>query len=268
MKCPICGGKEKLFGKTKEFEIYKCKNCGFGWTQGAALQKGDYHRDDDYIKEESLFINIFQKRANLILNLSKPGKVLEVGCSTGILLSLLQAKGWDVTGVEISKPAAEIAKNRGIKVYEQKFEKIKFTEKYDCIIFNHTLEHLENPVQILEKTKSLLKPKGLLYIDLPNFDSLTAMIFRKKWTLLLPQEHLWHFTSKSFKLLMNKLDFKILLIERASGIWDYQRPIRGTLKSLVKFKKRFFRESFTAMPSLVLTKIGKGSDLMVIARKK
>ncbi len=268
MTCLICGSKQKVFSKVKHFTIYKCTNCGFGTTNGASVQNSDYHRDQIYIEEENLFKNIFQKRANKIAKVISGGKILEIGCSTGLLLSLLAEKGFEVFGVEISEKAATAAKEKGLKVYQQKFEKIEFSENFDGIIFNHTLEHIEEPIKALKKASSLLKPKGFLYIDLPNFDSLTAKLFKKRWPLLLPEEHLWHFSLKSLEIIFKQLDFKIVFTEKASGIWDYQKPIRGNLNSLIKLKKRFFREFLTAGLSLLVTKLGKGSDLMVIARKK
>lgn len=258
----------KRYGRKKGVEIFRCKNCGFGETKGIDIQPGAYHRDEVYIEEEELFRNIFQKRVRIINKLIKPGKVLEVGCSTGLFLYLLKEKGWQTTGIEISKLSAEAARRRGMEIIAQKFEKVDFSEKFDLIIFNHTLEHLEDPIGILRKVKRLLLPKGYLYIDLPNFGGFSAKLFRTKWSLLLPEEHLWHFTEKALKLLLKDLEFKIIYTNKSSGIWDYNNPHKGLYKSITGFKKRFFKEIFTAVPSLILSRMGKGSDLMVIARKK
>ena len=266
MNCPICKHKMLIFGKIQYYIIYRCSNCGFGLTSGTKLQKGDYHRDDTYKEEEKLFRNIFSKRVKIIDKLMKPGKVLEIGSSTGIFLSLLQEKGWQVRGVEPSRVAAKIAEARGIPVLAEGFEKIRLTEKYDLIILNHTLEHLEDPIGVTKKAKSFLTPKGYIFIDLPNFDSWSAKVMKKNWPLLLPQEHLWHFTEKSMKLLLK--DFRIVYVNKSSGIWDYGNPAKGLIQSLIGRKKRFFKEFFTAKPSWMLSKLGKGSDLMVIARKR
>jgi 2-polyprenyl-3-methyl-5-hydroxy-6-metoxy-1,4-benzoquinol methylase len=267
-RCPICQSTLKSFGKVRTIEILKCSKCGFGLTKNLKAQDSIYHRDETYINEDNLFKNIFQKRVNIIDKLIKPGKVLEVGCSTGLMLSLLKDRGWEVTGVEISKTAGEVAEKRGIKIYQQKFEKIKFDQKFDLIIFNHTLEHVEDFKTVLVKSRALLKPKGYLYVDLPNFGSFSAGLLKTKWPLLLPLEHLWHFNLKALIKLLQDLEFKIVFVNRSSGIWDYQNPTRGVLYSLTHFKKRFFKEFFTALPSLLVSKMSQGSDLMVIARKR
>lgn len=266
--CPICSDKSFLFAESKRFRIYKCKKCGFGFTYNLSEHLGEYHRDQEYLEEESLFKNIFEKRVKVISKLVKSGKVLEVGCSTGLLLSLLKNKGFEVIGIEISRKASEKAKQRGIKVFTTPYEKFLLNEKFDLIIFNHTLEHLKNPVEVLKKTKSLLKPKGFVYIDLPNFESLSAKIMKGRWELLLPEEHLWHFTEKSFKRLFKDLEFKTIYIEKTSGIWDFHNPVYELIISLKGMKKRFIKEFLTLLPSFFITKIGYGTDLMVLARRK
>ncbi len=265
--CLICGHDLEKFAEVESYTILKCSNCGFGQTEKLATQKGSYHRDKTYIEEENLFKNIFQKRVNKISTFKKNGKALEIGCSTGLMLSLLAQNGWEVLGVEISKEAVGVAKKRGLEVIEEKFEDAKLNKRFDLIIFNHTLEHLGNPKETLEKASALLSKEGLLYIDLPNFGALSAKIQKQNWPLLLPNEHLWHFTLKSLEIVLGEFGFKIVCVDRSSGILDYNNPLLGLIRSLFGFKKRFFREFLTAIPSWIVSKLGVGSDLMVISRK-
>lgn len=266
--CIICASSAYIFTKKENQIIYKCERCGFGFTDELIKQKGDYHRDDTYIIEEKLFKNIFSRRVNEAVKFIKTGKVLEIGCSTGLMLSLLEEKGFEVFGVELSKKAAEQALKKGIDVKVGFFEKINFKERFDLVVLNHTLEHMENPIEVLKKIKSILKPKGYLMIDLPNFGSPVAGILKNRWPHLLPDEHLWHFTQNSFERLFKKMDFKIVKISKASGIWDFGNPYKEIAQSFTGFKKRFIGNVSTLIPSLVMTKLNKGSDLLVIARKK
>lgn len=265
--CLICGHDLEKFAEVESYTILKCSNCGFGQTEKLAAQKCSYHRDKTYIEEENLFKNIFQKRVNKISAFKKSGKALEIGCSTGLMLSLLAQNDWEVLGVEISKGAVGVAKKRGLEIIEKKFEDAKLNKRFDLIIFNHTLEHLGNPKETLEKAYRLLSKDGLLYIDLPNFGGLSAKIQKGNWSLLLPDEHLWHFTIGSLEILLKNLGFKIIFVDCSSGVWDYGNPLLGIFQSLTNFKKRFFGEVLTAIPSWIVSKLGLGSDLMVIARK-
>lgn len=267
-KCLICG-KENIavFANLDGYSIRKCSNCGFGFTENTKLQTGEYHRDDQYVQEEELFRNIFQKRVDIITGLVKPGKALEVGCSTGLLLSLLKKAGWDVIGIEPSKQAAHVATKRGINVVIGTFEDARLTDKFDLVILNHVLEHVENPELVMEKSFKILNPKGVVLISLPNFDSLSAKIQKGNWPLLLPSEHLWHFTPTSLKFLLNKFGFTVFFEEESSGIWDLGNPLYGLWKSFISFKKRFFTELFTAIPDFIISKLKAGSGIIMLARK-
>lgn len=272
-KCPVCDSKNiEVYFTIKEYVIKKCSDCGLGATENTTLQSDAYHRDDQYIQEEELFRNIFQKRVNIVTKLLKPGKVLEVGCSTGLLLSLLQSEGWEVCGIEPSRKAAEVAIKRGINTVLGTFETIKFVEKFvekfDLIIFNHVLEHVENPKFFLKKCQDILNPNGTLLISLPNFNSVSARIQKKNWPLLLPSEHLWHFTPRSLKILLEKLNFQIIYEEEPSGIWDYGSPLYGLWQSFISCRKRFFIEFVTAVFDLLLTLFKSGSGIIVLARKR
>ena len=154
--CPICLSETEVFTALQGSNILKCINCGLGITENLKGQVSDYHRDESYIKEEKLFENIFQKRVNIMMEVVKPKTVLEIGCSTGLLLSLFVRKSCEVAGVELSKKATEVARSRGIEVILGDFLKVKIDKKFDLIIFNHTLEHVEDPVKFINQASAAL----------------------------------------------------------------------------------------------------------------
>lgn len=267
MSCLVCGGDLKEIGKLSNKRISKCSFCGLGQTDGLNGQKENYHRDETYIEEEQFFKNIFQKRLRRILKFKKSGTVLEVGCSTGIMLELLKNKGWETLGIEISQEAVVVARERGVQIINDKFEDVNLSKKFDLVIFNHSLEHLENPMKTLEKVSRLLSKGGIIYIDVPNFGGLSAKLQGTNWPLLLPEEHYWHFSYKSLEILLKKMGFKIIFADCSSGIWNVDNPVMEILHSFIYFKKRFFEEILTAVPSWVVSKLKLGSDLMIISRK-
>lgn len=265
--CPICQKPLIPFLVSSNLKILKCQGCGFGVTQALKAQQGQYHRDETYIQEETLFRNIFQKRVDILMKVVNPKSVLEVGCSTGLMLALFKEKGVQISGVEMSKKTAQVAKERGINIVVGDFLKSKIDQKFDLVVFNHTLEHVADLELFIKKSAKLILTGGFLYIDLPNFGSLSSKILKSYWPLFLPDEHLWHFTYRSLEILLQKNGFKPVFSEKASGIWDYKFPFYGLWLSLSNFKKRFFMELITAIPSLVTSKLQIGSDLMVIAKK-
>lgn len=119
-----------------------------------------------------------QKRINWILNkASACQKILDVGCSQGIISLLLAESGKNVTGIDIQQESIDFALGLLNTEYTSVSNRIIFlcmdfldfhsSEKYDCIIITEVLEHMEEPGLILEKASSLLKPEGKCIISTP-----------------------------------------------------------------------------------------------------
>jgi len=225
------------------------------------IENNNYHRDSDYVKYDSMFKNIFLKRVNLITKFVKKGRLLEIGSSTGIMLNLFKDLGWDVLGIEPSKSCRE-AWRKKLKVLNLQFEDAEIPKNYfDLVIMNHTLEHMEKPFEVLTKIKSLLKVNGILYVDVPNYGSLSSNILGNKWPYLLPNEHKHQFTKKSLADLIQKAGFKVIYWQSRSGIFEYSNP----LKELGR--KRFLIELFAFPYSLIATLLRMGDSMSFVAKK-
>jgi 2-polyprenyl-3-methyl-5-hydroxy-6-metoxy-1,4-benzoquinol methylase len=148
-------------------------------------------------------------------------RVLEFGCNIGETSLVLERNGCEVTGIEINRAAAEIAKNICKEVIIGDIEKDEVWEKiegkFDVIIFADILEHLRNPDKILKRTKKYLKEDGFLIISLPNIAnwrirlSLLFGRFEYKLTGILDETHLRFYTLKSAQELIQK-NYKIVKI--------------------------------------------------------
>jgi SAM-dependent methyltransferase len=226
------------------------------------MRKENYHRDEDYKKYESLFENIFLKRVNLISEFVKKGRMLEVGSATGVMLKLFAKNGWDALGVEPSGSYKE-ARKKGLRVLNTKFEDAKLPQDYfDLIVLNHTLEHMVNPKKVLKKIKFLLKDGGIVFIDVPNFGSLSSKILGKKWPYLLPEEHKSQFTKESLTNLLKDSGFEVLHWESRSGIFEYANPLK-------EVKRKKFLLDIALFPySLLATLLNIGDSMSFIAKKQ
>lgn len=266
--CIACNSNLKFLGENQGVAIYQCPDCGLGATAGEQEEYEAYHRDPVYITEREQFSNIFQKRVDIISRFMKKGKVLEVGSSAGNLLVLLKRRGWEVQGVEPSGSAAKEAEKRAISTLNTTFEEAEFKEgEFDLVIFNHVLEHMEDPKEVLKKVNRILRKGGRVLIDVPNFASLTARVGGAGWRYILPREHRWHFTPTSLFVLLEKAGFAPIYWEAHSGIWGYGKPLAEVVQALKGRKKRFFWDTLTALPTFVLTKLKAGTGLTVVAQK-
>jgi SAM-dependent methyltransferase len=228
----------------------------------------NYHRDKDYLANESLFRNIFLNRVNLISKFINKGKVLELGCSTGVMLKLFKERGWHVLGVEPSASSDE-AEKKGLRVLKVKFEEVKLPKNhFDLIILNHVLEHLTDPENVLRKIYTLLKDNGFIFIDVPNFRSLSSIMLGKRWPFLLPDEHKSQFTKKSLTVLLEQTRFEVIHWESRSGIFEYANPFLEFRQSLIGLKKRFIFDLCTMPYALCATLLNMGDSMSFIVQKK
>lgn len=269
-KCSACDKELRFLGRNSGFDIFRCASCGLGVTVGIfpKAQYSAYHRDPVYIKEEEQFRNIFKKRAGIISKFKKSEKALEVGSSAGVFLSLLKERGWEVEGIEPSVTAADVAQKKGIPTLNTTFEKAELKdETFDSVIFNHVLEHMEDPIGILKEVNRVLKKDGIVLIDAPNFASLSARVSGASWRYILPKEHRWHFTPTALSLLLEKAGFRVIYWETHSGIWDYGNPLKEIWQALIGRKKRFFTDVLTATPALIITTLRLGTGLTILAKK-
>lgn len=259
---------DKLLFTTKEgIEIKKNNKNGLVYTSNfKSPNYSKYHRDETYNEEKKHFNNIFSKRFFLIKKFKKNGRILDIGSSTGNLLEIFLDDQWECWGVEPSESYK--LQNKKIHAINMNFEKAKLNENYfDVVIMNHTLEHVANPDLVIKKIYKILKKDGIIFIDVPNFGSLSSIILKENWPFLLPHEHSYHFTKKSLSSLLKSHDFKIIYSETRSGIFDMQYPLKEIFESFIGLKKRFFTNLIFAPQSFITTKIGMGTALTIIAKK-
>src|SRR5688572_8359083 len=114
--CILCKSTDfKVLYTLGKHKIVSCQNCGLTKTEGKMnVDYEEYHRDSDYDQFDAYFKNIFQKRYNTISKYKNKGKILDIGASTGALLTIFQENGWEVVGIEPSK-SAKVAQKKGIE---------------------------------------------------------------------------------------------------------------------------------------------------------
>jgi ubiquinone/menaquinone biosynthesis C-methylase UbiE len=103
--------------------------------------------------------------------IDKDMRVLDIGCRDGAFLSILRekTKAWKLYGIEISEMASVLASDKGIKVYNIDAHDMSSLESnyFDVICMAHFLEHTHNPRKILDDVIRILKPRGVVFIEVP-----------------------------------------------------------------------------------------------------
>lgn len=122
----------------------------------------------------------FKSRRKYLLDLlgdvSKDSKILDIGCSSGIFLKDLEVLGFKkeyLFGVDISENAIANCKANGIQnAFVMDAQDISLDEEFDIIIASDCLEHLEDDKKAISNWSRILKTGGTMYVFVPAFQSL------------------------------------------------------------------------------------------------
>ncbi|SCY04438.1 Methyltransferase domain-containing protein [Lachnospiraceae bacterium XBB2008] len=110
----------------------------------------------------------------------REGNALELGCFQGRFTERLKQHFDDITCVEASAEALQIAKDRvgiGVKFIHGLFEDVTLPQKYDNIFLTHVLEHLDDRVGLLRKINDdWLSDNGVLFLACPNANAPSRQI--------------------------------------------------------------------------------------------
>jgi 2-polyprenyl-3-methyl-5-hydroxy-6-metoxy-1,4-benzoquinol methylase len=142
----------------------------------------------------------------LLKEKKKPLRVLDIGCATGSLLTVLKEMGWETLGVEISKAQAEYARNeKNLDIKDIPLEENNFPGSFfNIVLASHLIEHLNHPSLFVEEVFRILNPGGYFFVTTPNIDGFQARLFGSKWRSAI-FDHLYLFSIRTLpRLLMEK----------------------------------------------------------------
>jgi SAM-dependent methyltransferase len=188
--------------------ILRCRACRLGFRQMRAedeelLQL--YHKLDSSVYQLELRgrSKTAVQHLAIVHRYLSPGRLLDVGCASGLFLRCAADAGWKVVGVEPSKMLCDEARRmlagQGELICTTLQESSLPMSSFDAVTLWDVLEHVRDPLQFMSACGALLKPGGHLFVNVPDLDSPQARVLRARWPLLLP-EHLNYFNHKSLRL--------------------------------------------------------------------
>ena len=215
----------------KGYRAIDCETCDFihiiPLPTSAELQ--DYYekqfyedsKPDYFIRaaEDRLWLNIgYDTKLDMIEDSVKTSsrlkkqqlRILDVGSGPGHFLLRAKERGWAAVGLEASPAAVEYSRGIGVEVHHGFF----FEEDewglgdFDAIHMQHVLEHVSNPVATLQALHGLLKPSGVLCLEVPNdFSPIQELLFKSMefpaWWVA-PPEHLNYFSKSSLDTVLRE----------------------------------------------------------------
>ena len=199
-------------------DIVRCRSCGLLMTNPrdddatvarvyAGLRDAAYDgEDENRSRTARAYLQLIDRYV------PKRGRLLDVGCATGVFVAEASKAGWSVTGVEASRWAIQRARERSPQatLVEGLLEEVKLAEgAFDVVTLWDVLEHVRSPKETLAHARKWLAPGGWLFLNLPNADSLVARALGRRWVLLL-REHFWFFDPRTMGAVLQASGFELV----------------------------------------------------------
>jgi SAM-dependent methyltransferase len=123
-----------------------------------------------------------------------PGaSVLDFGCGRGKFLDVLKPCGWETFGVE---PAMDAAFPR-----HRRLDTIPADPAFDLVIVNHVLEHVTDPLTLLQQLAAATRPGGYLLVGVPRLDTLPQ---HRDRSYVISRIHVTAYTSTCLTSLLHR----------------------------------------------------------------
>jgi len=140
------------------------------------------------------------------------GRLLEVGCGSGVFLVAMRRRGWAVAGLEPHRTSTQdLRTHHGLDVRAGMLEDAPIEwGPFDAVALLDVIEHLVDPAAALAKVRALLRPGGVVIVATPNVASLEHRLFGRWWFALQPPDHLWLFSPDSLQRMVMMAGFNQL----------------------------------------------------------
>jgi SAM-dependent methyltransferase len=226
MICDYCNSKNikkhyKAETTQRDIIIFVCSECNliqswprFSGIYGRAMSisGGADWGNIRYGKFQSLERSI--KFIERYIDLNNYQKFVDIGANRGSFIKFIKNRypKKTITGIENDKVIfdEELKDLKDINIINEKFENVKFKEKFDFIHLSHTLEHLVSPSKAMEKIRDIINQDGVLYLEVPN---VAAIEIKDNITEFFIDKHLFHFSQETLEAYINTYNFDVIAKE-------------------------------------------------------
>lgn len=250
--------------------IVQCSQCGLLYENPrepeAEIEKQyDLVEDPTYEREVDGRIRTFSHHLENLARFPSPGRVLDVGCYTGVFLDCARQRGWQTFGAEPSAWAARRANEKGHAVVHAPLRKANLAaESFDLVTLWDVIEHLHDPLGQLKEAYRLLRPGGVFALSTMDAGCMFARLAGRRWPWFM-RMHLYYFTPDTVTQFLHAAGFQVMAIERhkrvisARYLFEKVGALLGPLAPVIRALGKPFGNVFVT--------VDLGDQMNVFARK-
>ncbi|HSM84398.1 MAG TPA: class I SAM-dependent methyltransferase [Nodosilinea sp.] len=224
---PVAVGEDFEYRTSPDYFLaVQCRRCGLVYLNPrpssdslTQIYPPDYHAFEFSAATFGLVYRVRRRlEARRLLaycrGLPSQAHILDVGCGDGFHLDLLREygqPGWQLEGVDPSELAATAAQRRGLQVHHGTIQALDLpAASYDLAFMIATVEHVDDPVGVVQAVRSRLKPGGRLVIVTDNTATLDFALFKRRhWGGYHFPRHWNLFSPGTIRTLASRVDMEI-----------------------------------------------------------
>lgn len=152
-----------------------------------------------------LHMERYEWAAKLIGGDSSSLRILDAACGVGYGSEILATSnpGVDVVGADVDIAAVDFAQDRygasGVKYIASDIMEIEGSNRFDVVVSLETIEHVADPLAVINKFRALLRPQGLFILSVPVTPSIDVNPY-----------HLTDFSVSSVRKILHSANFEII----------------------------------------------------------
>jgi 2-polyprenyl-3-methyl-5-hydroxy-6-metoxy-1,4-benzoquinol methylase len=250
-QCPVCGDDEPdLRYRITRFQVLRCRGCDqvylyplpspeeiremfarlYTSGEGSVPELKSYYAycyDDE---PSNPLVQLYERWLVGVEAHHPPGRLLDVGCGTGLFLSVARRRGWQPFGIDDSAEATKHAREHfGLDVWVGDFADFRAEAgeigRFDAITGWDIIEHARKPLLLLEAMRACLAPGGVLALSTPNQRSILDIVAGALYRLsggratsalekFYIEQHFLYFTPATLASAFSRAGFETLQLER------------------------------------------------------
>lgn len=225
--CLLCDGHdaELVFAQCRDYylgtshvvDYVRCKRCRLLQQSPLPQDTASLYSDYPVHLQKSAAFRLLRRlvMSNMYFSPENqaPLTLLDYGCGDGGFLDTLRKRdNLRLLGYEPSSAQAErVQAAIDVPIYSS-YASLLAAEKdsIDVLTLHMVLEHVLDPGVIFENARQLLKPQGMMYVVVPDAESLEARIFGKMWHNLDAPRHISFPAKPHLQELASRYEFELV----------------------------------------------------------
>ncbi len=220
--CPLCGADDpSVMHDFAPYRLVRCGGCGLAYLSPrleedamlALYAQADYYEAGEvgyasYTEQEAALKATF---AAFLKRLHQQGlargRLLEIGCGYGYLLSAARPHVEYLAGTDYAAEAVQRAAPLADAVYEGGLAQVPADERFDLIVHTNVIEHVYDPVPFMETLRARLAPGGAVAVATPNINSPIRYALGTRWPSFKSPEHVTYYNQATLQDLLRRAGF-------------------------------------------------------------